>query len=82
MPDTATHKHVDHAILRHAQDKLPRLSGIVGWHSWKMASFRAWLRACRRVAAFLDIPYNHAPLGPEFTTRVSTTNAGLFNEHL
>jgi hypothetical protein len=25
------HAHADHAILRGAQDKLPRLSGKVGW---------------------------------------------------
>jgi hypothetical protein len=29
-----------------------RLSGIGGWHSWKVLSFRAWLRAWRRATAF------------------------------
>ena len=27
------------------QGKLPRLSGIVGWHSWKVLPFRAARRA-------------------------------------
>ncbi len=34
-----------------------RLFGIVGWHSWELASFRTWLRACRRAEMLHDISF-------------------------
>ena len=50
------HPHADHAILRRAQDKLPRLVGIVGWHIGRCLHFAGRFGRGRRAVALAVMP--------------------------
>ena len=50
------HAHADHTILRCAQDKLPRLVGIVGWHIGRCLHFAGRFGRGRRAEALTVMP--------------------------